>query len=224
MVGYYLAAAGVGTIGLVDDDRVEMSNLQRQIAHNVKKIGAYKADSAKETYEALNSDITVIPYTERLTARNVLEIMHEYDVVIDGSDNFPTRYLINDACVLLKKPLVSAAVFRFEGQVMTIFPGEGPCYRCLFELPPPPGMVPSCHEAGVLGVVPGIMGTIQAAEALKVILGIGNPLRESLLLLNVLDMSFRKIKVPRNHECVLCGDTPTITELSDCGPVCAANP
>jgi molybdopterin/thiamine biosynthesis adenylyltransferase len=222
VVGYYLAAAGVGTIGVVDDDHVELSNLQRQIAHNMKRIGAYKADSAKETYETLNSDITVIPYKERLTARNMPEIMSSYDLVIDGSDNFPTRYLINDACVLFNKPLVSAAVFRFEGQVMTIFPGEGPCYRCLFEVPPPPGMVPSCQEAGVLGVVPGIIGTIQAAEAIKVILGIGHPLKESLLLLNVLDMSFRKIKVPRNRECLVCGDNPTIRKLIDAGSVCSA--
>jgi molybdopterin/thiamine biosynthesis adenylyltransferase len=223
VVGYYLAAAGVGTIGVVDDDLVEMSNLQRQIAHNVKRIGTNKADSAKETYEALNSDITVIPYKERLTARNIRGIMTGYDIVIDGSDNFPTRYLINDACVLLGKPLISAAVFRFEGQVMTIIPGKGPCYRCLFEIPPPPGMVPSCQEAGVLGVVPGIIGTIQAAEAIKLILDVGHPLQESLLLVNVLESSFRKIKVPRNRECLLCGDNPTIRELMDSGPVCAAN-
>jgi len=223
VVGYYLAAAGVGTIGVVDDDRVEISNLQRQIAHNEKRIGMYKADSAKETYQTLNHDVTVIPYKERLTARNIKDIFKNYDIVVDGSDNFPTRYLINDACVMLHKPLVSAAVFRFEGQVMTIFPGDGPCYRCLFDHPPPPGMVPSCQEAGILGAVPGIIGTIQATEVIKTILGIGHPLKGSLLLLNALDMSFRKINVPRNRDCLLCGDHPTIKELIDLDQTCSLN-
>jgi len=221
VAGYYLAAAGVGTIGLIDDDRVEISNLQRQIAHNMKRVGMFKTDSAKETYETLNPDVAITTWKERLTARNIKSIFSEYDIVVDGSDNFPTRYLVNDACVMLKKPLISAAVFRFEGQVMTISPGEGPCYRCLFESPPPPGMVPSCQEAGVLGVVPGIIGTIQAAEVIKVILGIGHPLAGALLLFNALEMSFRRIKIPRNRECVMCGDHPTITDLIDSEQVCS---
>ncbi len=221
VAGYYLAAAGIGTIGVIDDDRVELSNLQRQIAHNMKRVGLHKADSAKETFETLNPDVTIKTWRERLTAQNAREIFSEYDIVVDGSDNFPTRYLVNDACVMLKKTLVSAAVFRFEGQVMTVSPGEGPCYRCLFESPPPPGMVPSCQEAGVLGVVPGIIGTIQAAEVIKIILGIGQPLRGALLLVNALDMSFRRIKVPRNRECALCGDHPKITELIYSGQVCS---
>jgi molybdopterin/thiamine biosynthesis adenylyltransferase len=222
-VGYYLAAAGIGTIGVVDNDRVEMSNLQRQIAHNMDRLGAYKADSAKETYETLNNDVHVIPYKERLTSRNIKSIMKEYDIVVDGSDNFPTRYLINDACVMLKKTLVSGAVFRFEGQVMTISPGEGPCYRCVFEVPPPPGMLPSCQEAGILGVVPGVIGTIQATEVIKAILGIGHPLRGSLLLWDALEMNFRRVNVPRNRECPVCGDQPTIKDLIDYEQFCSAS-
>jgi molybdopterin/thiamine biosynthesis adenylyltransferase len=223
IVGYYLAAAGVGRIGIVDDDRVELSNLQRQIAHNMKRVGMYKADSAKETYEALNHDVDIMTYKERLSSRNIKDIFKEYTVVVDGSDNFPTRYLINDACVMMNKTLVTAAVFRFEGQVMTIFPGGGPCYRCLFESPPPPGLVPSCQEAGILGVVPGIIGTIQATEVIKVLLGIGHPLKGSLLILNALDMNFRRIKIPRNHDCALCGDHPSITELIESGHTCSVN-
>jgi molybdopterin/thiamine biosynthesis adenylyltransferase len=163
----------------------------------------------------LNHDVTVVTHKERLTSANIKNIIKDYDIVVDGSDNFPTRYLVNDACVMLKKTLVSAAVFRFEGQVMTIVPGEGPCYRCLFEIPPPPGMVPSCQEAGILGVVTGVIGTLQATEVIKVILGIGQPLKGKLLLWNALDMSFRTVKVPRNKECPVCGEHPTITELID---------
>ncbi len=220
-VGYYLAAAGVGTIGVIDNDRVEISNLQRQIAHNTDRLGVYKADSAKLTYETLNPDVNVITHKERLSSQNIKNIIKDYDIIVDGSDNFPTRYLVNDACVMLKKTLVSAAVFRFEGQVMSIFPGEGPCYRCLFEIPPPPGMVPSCQEAGILGVVTGVIGTIQATEVIKAILGIGNPLKGSLLLWNALDMSFRTVKVPRNKECPVCGEHPTITELIDYEQFCS---
>jgi adenylyltransferase/sulfurtransferase len=214
-VGYYLAAAGVGTIGVIDNDRVEISNLQRQIAHNTSRLGVLKADSAKETFETLNHDVKVVTYKERLTSANIKDIIRDYDIVVDGSDNFPTRYLVNDACVMLKKTLVSAAVFRFEGQVMTIIPGQGPCYRCLFEVPPPPGMVPSCQEAGILGVVTGVIGTIQATEVIKAILAIGQPLVGKLLLWNALDMSFRTVKVPWNKECPVCGEHPTITELID---------
>ncbi len=212
-VGYYLAAAGVGTIGVIDDDRVEFSNLQRQIAHSTRQVGTLKAESAKTTWEALNGDVRVIAHATRLTAANIREIIGEYDIVADGSDNFPTRYLVNDACVMMKKTLISAAVFRFEGQVMGIYPGEGPCYRCLFETPPPAGMVPSCQEAGVLGVVPGVIGTLQATEVLKAILGIGDPLRGRLLIWNALEMSFTTVNVPRNHECPVCGDHPTIINL-----------
>lgn len=219
--GYYLAAAGVGTIGIIDNDRVELSNLQRQIAHNTKRIGIEKADSARETYETLNPDVRVVSHKERLTSANILDIIKDYDIVVDGSDNFPTRYLVNDACVMLKKPLVSAAVFRFEGQVTTILPGEGPCYRCLFEVPPPPGMVPSCQEAGILGVVTGVIGTIQATEVVKLILGIGKPLSGSLMLWNALEMSFRMVRVPKNRNCPVCGDRPTITGLVDYEQFCS---
>jgi adenylyltransferase/sulfurtransferase len=221
-VGYYLAAAGVGTIGVIDNDRVELSNLQRQIAHSTPRLGMLKAESAKATWEGLNSDVRVIAHAVRLTAANIREIFADYDIVVDGSDNFPTRYLVNDACVLLGKTLISAAVFRFEGQVMSIYPGVGPCYRCLFETPPPAGMVPSCQEAGVLGVVPGVIGTLQATEVLKAILGIGDPLRGRLLTWNALEMSFLTVKVPRNRACPVCGEHPTITELVDHEQSCAA--
>ncbi len=221
-VGYYLAAAGVGTLGVIDDDRVELSNLQRQIAHATRRLGRLKAESARETFEGLNPDVRVIPHTARLAAANVRGLLEGYDIVVDCSDNFPTRYLVNDACVLLKKTLVSAAVFRFEGQVLSIFPGAGPCYRCLFESPPPAGVVPSCQEAGVLGVVPGVVGSLQATEALKALLGIGEPLRGRLLVWNALAMSFTTVRVSRNPRCPVCGDSPTILEPSDTGPSCGA--
>jgi len=221
-VGYYLAAAGVGTIGVIDDDRVELSNLQRQIAHTTQRLGMLKAESAKATWEALNGDVRVVTYPVRLTAANIRGIIGDYDIVVDGSDNFATRYLVNDACVMMRKTLISAAVFRFEGQVISIYPGEGPCYRCLFETPPPAGMVPSCQEAGVLGVVPGVIGTLQATEVVKAILGIGEPLRGRLLIWNALEMSFVTVKVPRNPACPVCGEHPTITELVDYERTCAA--
>jgi adenylyltransferase/sulfurtransferase len=214
-VGYYLAAAGVGTIAIVDNDKVELSNLQRQIAHSVNTLGVNKADSAKKTFEALNSDVNVIAIKERINSKNILDIMKDYDIVIDGTDNFPTRYLINDACVMLKKPLVSGAILRFEGQVTTILPGEGHCYRCLFEEPPPPGLVPSCQEAGVLGVLPGVIGALQATEVLKLILGKGKPLSNQLLIYDALGVNFRKVKVPKNKDCPVCGENPTITDLTD---------
>ena len=220
-VALYLAAAGVGTIGVIDNDRVEISNLQRQIAHNTSRIGMLKADSAKETYETLNHDVKVVTHKERLSSKNIMDIIKDYDIVVDGSDNFPTRYLVNDACVMLKKTLISAAVFRFEGQLMSIYPGEGPCYRCLFEVPPPAGMVPSCQEAGILGVVTGVVGTLQATEVIKAILGIGQPLKGKLLLWNALDMNFRTVKVPWNKECPVCGEHPTIKELIDYEHFCS---
>lgn len=214
-VGYFLAAAGVGTLAMVDDDKVELSNLQRQIAHSTKTIGVYKADSAKQTFEALNPDVNVVPIKERLNSKNILDLFKEYDIIVDGTDNFPSRYLINDACVMLNKPLVSGAILRFEGQVTTIIPGEGHCYRCLFEEPPPAGLVPSCQEAGVLGVLPGVIGGLQATEVLKLILGKGKPLSGSLLIYDALGASFRKVKVPKNDDCKVCGKDPEIKELTD---------
>jgi len=214
-VGYYLAAAGVGTIAIVDNDEVELSNLQRQIAHSVNTLGVNKADSAKKTFEALNTDVNVIAVKERINSENILDLMKDYDIVVDGTDNFPTRYLINDACVMLNKPLVSGAILRFEGQVTTIIPGEGHCYRCLFEEPPPAGLVPSCQEAGVLGVLPGVIGALQATEVLKLILGKGKPLSNQLLIYDALGVEFRKVRVPKNKECPVCGENPTITSLTD---------
>ncbi len=213
-VGYYLAAAGVGTIAFIDNDTVELSNLQRQIAHNVETLGVNKAESVKKTFELLNPDVNVIAIKERINNKNILDLIKDYDIIVDGSDNFPTRYLINDACVMLKKPLVSGAILRFEGQVTTILPGEGPCYRCLFEEAPPPGLVPSCQEAGVLGVLPGVIGGLQATEVLKLILGKGTPLNGKLLIYNALETNFRKVKVPRNPDCPICSDHPTIKELT----------
>ncbi len=214
-VGYYLAAAGVGTIAIVDNDTVEMSNLQRQIAHSVTTIGMPKVESAKRTFQALNPDVNIVDLKQRLSKDDILDLIRDYDIVIDGSDNFPTRYLVNDACVMAKKPLVSGAILRFEGQVTTIVPGEGPCYRCLFEEPPPPGLVPSCQEAGVLGVLPGVIGGLQATEVLKLILGKGELLKGELLIYNALKTTFRKVKIPKNPSCPVCGDNPTITELID---------
>ena len=219
--GYYLAAAGVGTIGVADSDVVDLSNLQRQILHCTPKLGCSKALSAKETMEALNPDVHVVTYEERLTPENVLDILKEYDIIVDASDNFPTRYLINDACVLLKKPLSHGSVFRFDGQATTIIPGEGPCYRCLFEEPPPPGMIPSCQEAGVLGVLAGVIGVVQATEVLKLILGKGQLLVGKLLLYDALGMDFRKVNIRRNPNCPICGDNPTITELIDYEEFCS---
>ncbi len=214
-VGYYLAAAGVGTIGMIDNDTIELSNLQRQIAHNTDRVGMNKAESAKKTFEALNPDVTVHAIKDRISKDNIMDLIRDYDIVVDGSDNFPTRYLVNDACVLMKKPLVSGAILRFEGQVTTILPGEGHCYRCLFEEPPPPGLVPSCQEAGVLGALPGVIGGLQAMEVLKLILGKGKPLTNQLLIYNALDVTFRKVKVPKNPDCPVCGENPRITELQD---------
>jgi len=214
-VGYYLTAAGVGTIGLIDNDVVEISNLQRQIAHSVHTIGMLKVESAGKTFKALNPDVNIIAHKVRISKDNIMDLIKDYDIVVDGSDNFPTRYLVNDACVMAKKPLVSGAILRFEGQVTTIIPGEGHCYRCLFEEPPPAGLVPSCQEAGVLGVLPGVIGGLQATEVLKLILGKGEPLKNALLIYDALKTIFRKVKVPKNRNCAVCGESPTITELID---------
>ena len=214
-VGYYLTAAGVGTIAMIDNDTVEISNLQRQIAHSMNSLGMPKVESAKKTFEALNPDVNIVALKKRISKDDILDLISDYDIVVDGSDNFPTRYLVNDACFMLKKPLVSGAILRFEGQVTTIIPGEGPCYRCLFEEPPPPGLVPSCQEAGVLGVLPGVIGGLQATEVLKLILGKGDVLKGELLIYNALKTTFRKVKVPKNQSCPLCGEDPSITELID---------
>jgi adenylyltransferase/sulfurtransferase len=214
-VGYYLAAAGVGTIGMIDNDTVELSNLQRQIAHNTKKLGVHKVDSAKDTFEALNPDVKVVGIKDRISKDNIFDLIKDYDIVVDGSDNFPTRYLVNDACVMLGKPLVSGAILRFEGQVTTILPKEGHCYRCLFEEMPPPGLVPSCQEAGVLGAITGVVGALQATEVLKLILGKGDILKNTLLIYDALKVNFRRVKVPKNPECPVCSENPTITELED---------
>jgi adenylyltransferase/sulfurtransferase len=214
-VGYYLAAAGVGTLGIIDNDEVELSNLQRQIAHSVHMLGKPKVESLKKTFESLNTDVQVVGYRERITKDNILDLIKDYDVVVDGSDNFPTRYLVNDACVMMKKPLVSGAILKFEGQVTTVKPVEGHCYRCLFEEMPPPGLVPSCQEAGVLGAITGVVGSLQATEVLKLILGRGEPLTNVLLIYDALRTNFRKVRVPKNPDCPVCGENPTITELAD---------
>ncbi|MCM8814521.1 MAG: molybdopterin-synthase adenylyltransferase MoeB [Candidatus Omnitrophica bacterium] len=217
---YYLAAAGIGKIGLVDSDRVELNNLQRQIIHFMKDIGKHKAESAKEKLNLINPDVEVITYPIRLTSLNIMEIIKEYDVVVDGSDNFPTRYLVNDACVLSGKPLFHAGILKFDGQATTIIPREGPCYRCIFPEPPPPGTVPSCQEAGILGVVAGILGLIQSTEVLKFFLGKGELLKGKLLVFNALEMNFRKLNIQRNNNCAICGDKPTIKELIDYEQFC----
>jgi molybdopterin/thiamine biosynthesis adenylyltransferase/rhodanese-related sulfurtransferase len=214
----YLAAAGVGTLGIVDFDVVESSNLQRQILHNVDRIGMPKVESARETLIALNPDVKIRMHNVRLSAANVLEIMSGYEVVVDGGDNFPTRYLINDASLHLEIPVVHGSIFRFEGQASVFHPYEGPCYRCLFPQPPPPELAPSCAEAGVLGVLPGIVGSIEAMEAIKLILGIGEPLVGKLLTYDALEQEFRQLKLRRNPECPACGDReqpPVIVEYDD---------
>ena len=216
----YLAAAGVGTIGIVDDDVVEVSNLQRQVLHDTHRIGMAKVESARDTLGALNPEIKVEPYAERLTSENALRIMAGYDVVIDGTDNFPTRYLVNDASLHLRVPVVHGSIFRFEGQVAVFDPYRGPCYRCLFPQPPPPELAPNCAEAGVLGVLPGVIGAIQAAEALKLVLGAGEPLRGKLLSYDALDQSFRTLRLERDPDCPACASESEPPRLVDYDETC----
>jgi molybdopterin/thiamine biosynthesis adenylyltransferase/rhodanese-related sulfurtransferase len=221
----YLAAAGIGKIGIVDDDRVDESNLQRQIAHSTQTLGEWKAESAKRTIEALNPDVEVIPYLERLTSENVDRILADgWDVIVDGADNFPTRYLVNDAAVWHDIPLVHGSIYRFEGQVTVFKPHEGPCYRCLFPQPPPPELAPSCAEGGVLGVLPGIVGSLQASEALKLALGIDDTLAGRLLLFDALATEFSEVTLRRDPNCPVCGEHPTITEYVDYVEFCQGRP
>ena len=216
----YITAAGVGRIGLVDFDRVEFSNLQRQILHHTGDVGRSKLESAAEKLRAINPEVEVVTYEEMFTSANAVRICRDYDVVADGTDNFPTRYLANDVCVLLGKPNVYASVFRFEGQASVFHAEKGPCYRCLYPEPPPPGMVPSCAEGGVLGVLPGIMGTIQATEVIKLILGIGEPLIGRLLLFDALEMRSTEMQLQKDPDCPICGEDPTIHELIDYEAFC----
>ena len=219
----YLAAAGVGTLGIVDDDVVDDSNLQRQIVHSTERLGEPKALSAKRTIEALNPDVQVVAYQERLSSENVERILGDgWDVIVDGADNFPTRYLVNDASVWHDVPVVHGSIYRFEGQVTVFEPGEGPCYRCLFPTPPPPELAPSCAEGGVLGVLPGIIGSLQASEALKLVLGVGDSLRGRLLLFDALATTVDEVVVRRDPTCPVCGEHPTITEYVDYVQFCAA--
>jgi molybdopterin/thiamine biosynthesis adenylyltransferase/rhodanese-related sulfurtransferase len=224
-IAMYLAAAGIGKLGILDFDSVDFSNLQRQIIHGTKDVGRPKTQSAKETIAEINPNVEVVIHSTRISSENALDIIRPYDIVVDGTDNFPTRYLTNDACVLLKKPNVYGSIFRFEGQASVFAPHlGGPCYRCLYPEPPPPGMVPSCAEGGVLGVLPGIVGTIQATEILKLALGKGSSLVGRLLLFNALDMKFRELKLRRDPKCPVCGENPTVTELIDYEMFCGVTP
>ena len=223
-LAFYLTAAGVGTLGLVDFDVVDASNLQRQIIHSTKDIGRKKLDSAEEKLLALNPALNVVKHETMLTSANALDILKDYDIVADGTDNFPTRYLVNDACVLLGKPNVYGSIFRFEGQASVFATKNGPCYRCLYPEPPPPGLVPSCAEGGVLGILPGLVGMIQATEAIKLILGKGESLAGRLLLVDALNMKFRELKLRKNPECPVCGDHPTVTKLIDYQQFCGIVP
>jgi adenylyltransferase/sulfurtransferase len=218
---YYLAAAGVGTLGIIDNDVVDISNLQRQILHANDRVGVPKVESAKKTLEGLNPDVKVVPYQAKLTSENIMEILKDYDLVVDGCDNFPTRYLVNDACVLTGKPNVHGSIFQFEGQATVFYPGKGPCYRCLYPEPPPAEMAPSCAEAGVLGVLPGLIGVIEALEAVKLILGKGDSLVGRLLHFNTLTMEINTLKLRRDPNCPMCGDHPTIHELIDYEEFCS---
>lgn len=216
----YLAAAGVGKLGIVDFDIVDFTNLQRQIIHDTNDVGRPKLTSARETIADINPNVEVVGFETRLTSENALDIFKDFDIIADGTDNFPTRYLVNDACVLLGKPNVYGSIFRFEGQASIFYAKEGPCYRCLYPEPPPPGLVPSCAEGGVLGVLPGIVGCIQAIETIKMILGRGHPLIGRLLLFDALNMKFRELKLRKNPECPACGTHPTITKLIDYEQFC----
>ncbi|MFQ5540025.1 MAG: molybdopterin-synthase adenylyltransferase MoeB [Candidatus Binatia bacterium] len=217
---YYLAAAGVGTMGIIDDDVVDLSNLQRQILHTHDRIGQPKTDSAKQTIQALNPDVRVITYQEKLTSENIMDIIKDYDIVVDGCDNFPTRYLVNDACVMAKKPNVHGSIFQFEGQASVFYPGKGPCYRCLYPQPPPAEMAPNCQEAGVLGVLPGLIGVIQALETIKLILGKGDTLAGRLLCFNTLTMEITTLNLKADPSCPVCGEKPSIDHLIDYEEFC----
>lgn len=219
-VAFYLAAAGVGTIGIIDNDVVDMSNLQRQILHTNDRVGMPKVESAQKTLNALNPDVRVVPFNERLSSENVMRIIKDFDIIVNGCDNFPTRYLINDACVMAKKPLVDGSIFQFEGQATVFYPGRGPCYRCLFPEPPPPGAAPSCAEAGVLGVLPGLIGCVQALETMKLILGAGRPLIGRMMHFDTLSSEVRVLKLRRDPNCLVCSDHPKITELIDYEEFC----
>ncbi|MBC8285932.1 MAG: molybdopterin-synthase adenylyltransferase MoeB [Nitrospinae bacterium] len=220
----YLAAAGVGNLGLIDFDVVDLSNLQRQVVHGESTVGKLKVDSAKARIADLNSSINVTTYNTRLSSENVMEIFADYDIIVDGTDNFPTRYLASDACVLLKKPYIYGCILRFEGQASVFDSRVGPCYRCLYPAPPPPGLVPSCAEGGVIGILPGIVGLIQANEVIKLILGVGDSLVGRLLLFDALSMKFREMKLRKDPSCPICGDNPTITELIDYEQFCGIVP
>src|SRR5881409_1321706 len=222
-IAMYLAAAGVGKIGIVDFDAVDFSNLQRQILHSSEDVGRLKTVSAKETINRLNPGTEVVLYNTRLTSENALEILRPYDIVVDGTDNFPTRYLVNDACALLGKPNVYGSIFRFEGQASVFDAARGPCYRCLYPDPPPPGLVPSCAEGGVLGVLPGVIGVVQGTETLKLLLGIGETLVGRLLVFDALTLGFRELKLRKDPGCPLCGAHPTQTELIDYEQFCGLN-
>ncbi len=212
----YLAAAGVGTIGIVDADEVDLSNLQRQVIHTTADISKAKVKSAKETMEAINPDVKVNTYRMFVDSTNIMELIKDYDFILDGTDNFPAKFLINDACVMAKKPFSHAGIIRFKGQLMTYVPGEGPCYRCIFKNPPPKDAVPTCKQAGVIGAMGGVIGSLQAMEAIKYIIGKGDLLTGKLLTFDALKMEFHTIKLPDNHHnCAVCGDNPTITELID---------
>ena len=211
----YLAAAGVGTIGIVDADEVDLSNLQRQVIHTTNDVGKAKVKSAAETMEAINPDVTVKTYRTFVDSTNIMDLIKDYDFIIDGTDNFPAKFLINDACVMAGKPFSHAGIIRFKGQLMTYVPGEGPCYRCVFKNPPPKDAVPTCKQAGVIGAMGGVIGSLQAMEAIKYIIGKGELLTGKLLTYDALKMEFHTIKLPKDHHCAVCGDEPTITELID---------
>ena len=217
---YYLAAAGIGNLGIVDFDQVDLSNLQRQIIHSTERIGMLKTESAKKTIQALNPDVNVTLYNEKMDSSNIMSLIKDYDYVVDGSDNFPTRYLVNDACVMKNKTLIHGSIYRFEGQVTVFKPGDGPCYRCLYPEPPPPGMVPNCQEGGVLGVLAGVIGNLQVVEVLKLILGIGKPLVGKLLIYDALNTEFRNLRLRKDTNCPICSEKPTIKELVDYEEFC----
>ena len=223
-VAMYLAAAGVGRIGIVDFDVVDHSNLQRQVIHATPDVGRPKLDSARDRLNALNPEVEVETHDVALSSENALELLVGYDIIVDGTDNFPTRYLVNDACVILGKPNVYGSIFRFEGQASVFATKDGPCYRCLYPEPPPPGLVPSCAEGGVLGILPGVIGTIQATETVKLIIGVGEPLVNRFMIYDALRMRFRELKLRRDPECPVCGDNPTVTELIDYEQFCGITP